>query len=212
MPELYYAPGNASLFPHMLLREIGAPFELKLVDRSRNAQKSAAYLRLNPHGLIPVMVEDNGEAIFETAAIALHLADKHPKAHLAPLVGAPLRGAYYKWMLHLSSVIQAGFRTWFYPHEAVADAAAADTAKDASGARMMAAFDRIAEQLGAGPYLLGESFSAPDLYLLMLTRWGRTLPRPARDIPEVGAHAERVLARPAVQAALAAEGLAAPFV
>jgi len=212
MPELYYAPGNASLFPHMMLREIGAPFELKLVDRSRNAQKSADYLRLNPHGLIPVMVEDNGETIFETAAIALHLADKHPEAGLAPPVGSPLRGAYYKWMLHLSNAIQAGFRTWFYPHEAVVDPSATETAKDASGARMMSAFDRIADQLGEGPYLLGEAFSAADLYLLMLTRWGRTLPSPARDIPEIGAHAERVLARPPVQATFAAEGLAAPFI
>ena len=212
MPQLYYAPGNASLFPHMLLREIGVPFELKLVDRSQNAQKSAAYLRLNPHGLIPVMVEDDGECIYETAAVALHLADKHPAAGLAPLVGTPLRAAYYKWMLHLSSVIQGGFRHWFYPHEAVADPTAAETAKAASGARMMAAFDKIADQLGGGPYLLGETFSAPDLYLLMLTRWGRTLPRPARDVPEIGAHAERVLVRPAVRAAFAAEGLEAPFV
>lgn len=211
MPQLYYYPGNASLFPHMLLREIGAPFELKLVDRSQNAQKSADYLRLNPHGLIPVMVDD-GQTIFETAAIALYLADKHPEASLAPPVGSSQRGAYYKWMLHLSSAIQAGFRTWFYPHEAVADPAAVETAKEASGARMMTAFDRIADQLGDGPYLLGETFSAADLYLLMLTRWGRTLPRPARDIPEIGAHAARLLERPAVRASFAVEGLEAPFV
>ena len=212
MPQLYYAPGNASLLPHMMLREIGAPFELMLVDRSRNAQKSADYLKLNPNGLIPVLVEDDGQAIFETAAIALHLADKHPRAALAPPVGGPERAAYYKWMLHLSNTVQAGFRFWFYPHEAVADPEAAESAKTAAGARMMAAFDRIADQLGDGPWLLGEAFSAADLYLLMLTRWGRTLPRPARDVPEIGAHAARILARPAVIAALASEGIEAPFV
>jgi glutathione S-transferase len=211
MLQLHYYPGNASLFPHMLLREIGAPFELKLVDRTQNAQKSADYLRLNPNGLIPVMV-DEGQAIFETAAIALYLAEKHPEAGLAPLIGSPARGAYYKWMLHLSNVVQTGFRAWFYPHEFVADPEAAETAKAAAGRHMAAAFDRIADQLGDRPYLLGETFSAADLYLLMLTRWGRTLPRPARDIPEIGAHAARALARPAVGETFAAEGLAAPFV
>ena len=211
MLQLHYFPGNASLFPHMLLREIGAPFELKLVDRSQNAQKSADYLRLNPNGLIPVIV-DGDQVIYETAAIALYLADKHPEAALAPPVGAPLRGAYYKWMVHLSNVVQADFRAWFYPHEFVADPAATETAKEAAGRRMMAAFNRLADPLGDGPWLLGETFSAADLYLLMLTRWGRTLPRPVRDIPEIGAHAARVLARPAVQATFAAEGLADPVI
>jgi glutathione S-transferase len=212
MVQLHYYPGNASLFPHMLLREIGAPFELKLVDRSVDAQKSAAYLKLNPNGLIPVMIDDDGQAIFETAAIGLHLTDKHPGAGLAPPIGSPLRGAYYKWMLHLSNTVQTGFRFWFYPHEAVADPGATETAKAAAGAKMAAAFDRIADQLSEGPFLLGEAFSAADLYLLMLTRWGRTLPRPARDIPEIGAHAARVLARPAVLATFAAEGLAEPYI
>jgi len=209
MPQLHYYPSNASFLPHVMLREIGAPFELVLVDRTRNAQKSADYLRLNPNGLIPTLV-DGDLVIFETAAIALYLADKHPDAGLAPPFGSALRGAYYKWMVHLSNTVQAGFRAWFYPHEFVADPSASDTAKEAAGLKMMAAFDRIADQLGDGPWLLGETFSAADLYLMMLTRWGRSLPRPARDIPEIEAHSARVLARPAVQAAIAAEREAAP--
>ena len=211
MPQLHYYPSNASFLPHVMLREIGAPFELVLVDRTRNAQKSADYLRLNPNGLIPTLV-DGDLVIFETAAIALYLADKHPEAGLAPPVGSPLRGAYYKWMVHLANTVQTGYRAWFYPHEFVADPAATETAKVAAGLKMMAAFDRIADQLGDGPWLLGETFSAADLYLLMLTRWGRSLPRPVRAIPELGAHAARVLARPAVRDAFAAEGTAAPFV
>ena len=70
----------------------------------------------------------------------------------------------------------------------------------------------IAAQLGDRPWLLASGFSAADLYLLMMVRWGRTLPRPAREIPALGAHAARVLARPAVQATFAVEGLARPFV
>jgi len=70
MLALYYFPGNASLLPHMMLREIGAPFEMRLVDRSQNAQKSAEYLKLNPNGRIPVLI-DGDLVLFETAAIAL---------------------------------------------------------------------------------------------------------------------------------------------
>jgi len=209
--ELHYHPDNASQFPHMLLREIGCPFELRLVDRASGAQKSAAYLALNPHGRIPVLVDD-GEAIFETGAIGLHLADKFPAAGLAPPPGDPARAAYYRWMVFLACVPQAEFRAWFYPHEFVDDPALAPHAKAAAGERLMGIFERTADQLGDGPWLLGERFSAADLYLLMLTRWGGTLPTPARRLAPIRAHAERVLARPAVQATFAAEGLAAPFI
>jgi glutathione S-transferase len=209
--ELYYYPDNASQFPHMLLRELGCPFALKLVDRKQKAQNSAAYLKLNPNGKIPVLV-DEGEAIFETAAIGLYLADRFPQSGLAPPPDDPQRAAYLRWMVYLSSTPQAEFRAWFYPHEFVDEASLAGHAKAAAGARLVANFERIAAQLGDGPWLLGERFSAADLYLLMLVRWGNGLPRPARDFPALAAHAARVLARPAVQATFAAEAVAAPFV
>lgn len=211
MIELHYHPGNASLFPHMLLRELGIPFDLRLVDRDADAQKSAAYLALNPNGKIPVLI-DRDKAVFETVAIGLHLADAYPQAGLAPALGAPERADYYRWMAHISNVLQAEMRAWFYPHEFTSDPAGVEAVKAAAGKRLDGAFERIAAMLGDGPWLLGARFSAADLYLLMMVRWGRTLPRPAREIPELGAHAARVLARPAVQAAFAAEGLEAPYV
>jgi glutathione S-transferase len=211
MIELHYYPDNASQFPHMLLREIGCPFELRLVDRDHDAQKSPAYRKLNPNGKIPVLVDD-GEAIFGTGAIGLYLADKFPEAGLAPSPGSPGRAAYYKWMVFMACVPQAEYRAWFYPHEFVDDAALAPHAKAAAGARLMAGFERIAEQLGEGPWLLGERFCAADLYLLMMVRLGIILPTPRRALPALGAHAERVLARPAVQTTFAAEGVAAPFI
>jgi glutathione S-transferase len=209
--ELYYYPDNASQFPHMLLRELGCPFALKLVDRKHNAQNSAAYLKLNPNGKIPVLV-DGDEAIFETAAIGLYLADRFPQSGLAPRPDEPQRAAYLRWMVFLSSTPQAEFRAWFYPHEFVDDVSLAGHVKAAAGARLVAIFGRIAAQLGDGPWLLGQRFSAADLYLLMLIRWGGGLPRPARDFGALAAHAARVLARPAVQATFAAEAHAAPFV
>jgi glutathione S-transferase len=193
----------------MMLREIGAEFELRLVDRGQNAQKSAEYLKLNPNGRIPVLV-DGSLVLFETAAIALHLADKYPQAGLAPAVGSSERAEFYKWMIHFTNTPQAEYRAWFYPHEHVSDEAAAPAVKQAAGERLTRMFDVISEQLGDRTWLLGDRFSAADLFLFMLMRWGRGMPRPPRSIPNLSALAERVLARPAVQAALDAEGIKAP--
>ena len=211
MYALYYYPGNASLLPHMALREAGVPFELRLVDRSQDAQNSTEYLRLNPNGRIPVLVHGN-LVLFETAAITMYIADQHPEACLVPQLGTPERAQFYKWMVHLANTPQAEYRPWFYPWQHVADPAAADAVKQASGERLGRMFDLIADQLGDGPWLLGERFSAADLFLLMLVRWGRAMPRPPRDLPQLASHARRVLARPAVQAAFAAEGLGEPFI
>ena len=209
--RLFYYPSNASLLPHAMLREIGADFELVLVDRTVGAHKTPEYMRLNPNGLIPVLVD--GEAVlFETAAIALYLTEQHPEAGLAPLPGEPGRADFLRWMVHLTNTPQAEFQPWFYPHKfAEGDAAQADV-QSVAERRMVADFERIAGQLGAGPWLLGERFSAADLFLFMLVRWGRGMPRPPGAIPALRAHAERVLQRPAVQATLAAEGIGAPFV
>jgi glutathione S-transferase len=88
MYQLYYFPGNANLIPHMLLEEIGAPYELVPVDRANNAQKSPAYLKLNPTGRIPVLI-DGDLVLFETAAICLHLADRHPESGSRPRWARP---------------------------------------------------------------------------------------------------------------------------
>ena len=210
MYDLYYYPGNASLLPHMVLREIGAPFELRLVDRAREAQKSADYLRLNPNGRIPVLV-DGELVLFETAAITLHLVDRHPEAELAPAPGTSARAEFYKWMVHLTNTPQAEYRAWFYPWQHVADRAMAESVKRAAGERLGRMFKLIADQLAEGPWLLGERFSAADLFLFMLVRWGREMPHPPRALPQLAAHASRVLERLAVQATLEAEGLKAPI-
>ena len=211
MYALYYFPGNASLLPHMMLREIGAPFELRLVDRAHNAQNSPEYLKLNPNGRIPVLI-DGDLVLYETAAIALHLCDRHPESRLAPPPGSAERPLFYRWLVHLTNTPQAEYRSWFYPHEFVTDESAAATVKASAERRLNLIFDRIADGLGSGPWLLGERFSAVDLYLFMLIRWGRAMPRPPRALAPLGALAERVLARPAVQAALEAEGLKPPIV
>jgi glutathione S-transferase len=210
MLALYYYPGVASLVPHMMLREAGASFELRFIDRANDAHKREDYLRLNPNGRIPVLI-DGDLVLFETAAIVLHLADKFPEANFAPAVGTPERGEFYKSVVHLTNTPQAEFRAWFYPHEHVSDEAAVPSAKAAAEKRLNRMFDMISEQLGDRTWVLGDRFSAADLYLFLMIRWTRNMPRPARTIPNLRALAERVLARPAVQETLKAEGLEAPF-
>lgn len=216
MITLHYHPGNASFAPHVLLREIGVPFELRLVDRARDEHKSPAYLKLNPNGLIPVLV-DGDLVLYEAAAICLHLADTHPSAGLAPALGSSERAHYYKWLVWLTNTMQATLMHYFYP-ERLVDAGNADGAAQVKAhvtARVHGCLAQIDAQLASqgGPWLLGNDYRAADAYAFMLCRWTRGFAeRPARDWPHIGPYLQRVLARPAVQAAITAEQLPAPLV
>ncbi len=211
MPTLYYYPGNASMAPHMVLEEIGAPFELRLVEREKNAHKAADYLRLNPNGLIPTFI-DGDLVLFESAAICLHLADRNPRAALVPELGTAARAQFYKWLIHLTNTVQAGLLYYFYPERMTDDAVVASQVKAHAETRVGEMFDRIEAALAAeGPYLLGKEFSAADLYLLMLARWTRGMGNPARNRPAVRRLLDRLIERPAVKRAFATEEIAAPL-
>ncbi|MCP5283272.1 MAG: glutathione S-transferase N-terminal domain-containing protein [Burkholderiaceae bacterium] len=210
---LHYYPSNASLTPHLLLRELGVPFTLQLVDRAQNAHKSPAYLKLNPNGLIPVL-QDGELVLYETAAIVLHLVDAHPEAGLAPPVGMPERAEFYKWLVWLSGSLQAMMPHYFYSDRMVApgNTSGAAEVKAQAEARIAAMVDQIDQRLAVQPWMSGAQFGALDPYAFMLCRWTRGMQRPARTLPHVGPWLARMLERPAVQATLAAEGLQPPFV
>jgi glutathione S-transferase len=211
--QLHYFPSNASMAPHMLLEELGVPFELELVDRTRDAQKSPEYLKLNPNGQIPVLV-DGDLVLYEAAAICLHLADTHPHAGLAPALGSAERAHFYKWLMWLTNTLQATLMAWHYPGRRAdtADAVAQVKARaEASIGEMLGQLDAELARHGR-PWLLGERFTALDPYALMLGRWTRAFARPARSLPHLGPYLQRVLARPAVQRAFEREGLAEPRV
>ena len=148
---LFYFPGNASLAPHILLEELGVPYRLELVDRDRDGHKSPEYLRLNPQGLIPTLVDDD-LVLWETSAILMHIADR---AGFAPDLGTPERAQYYKWMVHLTNTIQSEYILHFYPERYAEGAAniAALTAR--TGSTLTERFRRIDAQLDDDPYLLG---------------------------------------------------------
>jgi glutathione S-transferase len=215
MIQLHYHPGNASMTPHLVLEELGVPFELKLVDRAHNAHKSPEYLKLNPNGLIPVLV-DGDLVLYETAAIVLHLVDTHPEAGLAPPLGSAERAQFYKWLVWLAASLQAQMPMYFYTDRYVApgNSAGAAEVKAATEKRIEGLIDQIDAQLAShgGPWLLGERFSALDPYAFMLCRWTRMGRRPARTLPRVGLFLQRVLARPATQRVLATERLPQPWV
>jgi glutathione S-transferase len=215
MLTLHYHPGNASLTPHMLLEEIGVPYRLELVDRANQAHKSPAYLKLNPNGLIPVLI-DGDLVLYETAAICLHLADTHPAAGLAPALGTVQRAHFYKRLIWLTNTMQATLIHYFYGERLVDAGNVAATAQIKAHAEAMVGtmLDQLDAELAAHgqPWLTGERYSAVDPYALMLCRWTRGFKRPARSLPHLGPYLQRVLGRPAVQRAFEQEGLGQPLV
>jgi glutathione S-transferase len=215
MIQLHYAPGNCSMTPHMLLEELGVPFELKLVDRANNAHKSPEYLKLNPNGLIPVLI-DGDLVLYESAAIVLHLVDTHPSAGLAPAVGTAERAHFYKWLVWFAASLIPQFQIYFYSERYVAPGNASGSAevKAAIEKKIEGLVDQLDAQLAShgGPWFMGKRFSALDPYAFMLCRWTRGMQRPARTLPHLLPYLQRMLARPAVRKVFAVEGLSQPWV
>ena len=216
MRQLHYYPSTASMAPHILLQEIGEPFELVLVDREQDAHKSPAYLQLNPNGLIPVFV-DADLVLYESAAICLHLADTSPQSNLIPPVGSLARAHACKWLMWLTNTVQPALMIYFYPDrwvDAGNDAGARELQTHARH-RLGSLLDLLDAELArhGGPWLLGADYSLLDPYCLMLCRWTRNFPQaPARERAHLGPYLQRVLRRPAVQRAFEAEQLTEPWV
>jgi glutathione S-transferase len=210
MYQLHYFPSNANAAPHMVLEEIGQQYELVLVDRAKNAQKSNEYLKINPNGRIPALV-DGGLVLFEAAAIVLHLVDQHPEASLAPRVGTPERAKFYQWMTFLTNSLQEELMIWQYPDRLTGtDVAATEIVKGGAEKRADAYLDVIEQHLkGNGPLFLGETLSAADFYLVMLARWARPMSNPPRSRPNIAKLLDMVTALPAVRRAYASEGVTA---
>jgi glutathione S-transferase len=205
MYTLYYSPGSASMLVHLALLEIGAPHVLERVDLDAGQQRSAAYLALNPNGVVPTLVID-GVPHGEAAALAMLLAERHPDAALAPAIDSAQRADYLQWMLYLANSLQPLFRQWFYPGDHLPSGA--DTIKEAARIGIEACWSRINTHLAThGPYLLGDSFGVVDLYALMLMRWSRNMPRPATSWPHLATLAARLKARPSWKQLCDTEGL-----
>jgi glutathione S-transferase len=242
MFRLHYYPSNASMIPHILLEEMGLAFELVLVDRTQQAQKSADYLKLNPNGLVPTLIETQAAGtgaathaasgdlvLYETAAICLHLSDTHPDKHLAPPLGTPERAQFYKWLMWLTNTFQPAITMYYYPERYVAagNQAGAQEVKARAQEKIGGLLEQLDDELArvtlrststedledSEHWFMGRQYTLLDPYVFTLCRWTRGFTdKPARSYEHLGPYLQRMLARPAVQRVIASENLTAPLV
>jgi len=211
--KLYYYPSFISLVPHILLEEIGAQYQLVFVNLSGGAHKRPDHLRLNPNGLIPVLVQ-NDLVLYESAAICLHLIDTHPGCDLAPVVGSPGRATFYQWLMWFTSTLQPALSMYLHPHKCANELTTHAELRSCAEEKLGGLFDILDAALAAhdGPWLLGDAYSAVDAYAVTLCRWSRGMPRPGASWPHIGPYIHHILGRPAVQRALQQEHLPEPWI
>jgi glutathione S-transferase len=190
---LHHAAPSRSSTVLFMLEEIGAPYELKVLDLQKEEQYRPEYLAINPMGKVPA-IEHNGAVVTEVGAICTYLADAFPKAGLAPPIGDPLRGTYLRWMFFQGNALEP----------AIVDRAL----KREPGRRGMmpygtyevavAALERAVEK---GPWFLGERYSAADVYVGSAISWGLQFQLlPEREVFK--RYAARLNGRPARQRAM----------
>jgi glutathione S-transferase len=185
----YHSPNTRSSAARILLEELGAPHTLHVLNMKAGEQRQPAYLAINPLGKVPA-ITDNGALVTEQVAIMIHLADRFPKAGLAPAIDDPLRGPYLRWMVYYAACLEP----------AVVDRA---TKREPAPVMMSpyghydTVMETLVSQLRKGPYILGERFTAADVL------WGTAMTwmsgwKLVPDVPEITAYVERHAARPSV--------------
>lgn len=199
--KLYFSPGACSLAPHIALREAGATFDLEQVNNKEKKTKSGAdFWQINPKGYVPVLELDNGERITENPAILQYIGDQNPGSGLVPAYGSMDRTRIQEWLNFVTSEIHKTFGPLFRD-------ATPEEFKATSRENLSKRYAYLDQHFATHQYLHGEKFSAPDIYLFVVSNW---LGRVGLDLgtwPNVKAWWDRIAARPKVQEAMAAEGL-----
>ncbi|WP_151631951.1 glutathione transferase GstA [Noviherbaspirillum aerium] len=199
--KLYYNPGVCSLAPHIALREAGLGFSLEKVDPAAGRTASGQdYLAVNPNGYVPALEIEPGLVLTEGPAIMQYIADRAPEAGLAPANGTMERYKLQSWLNFITSEIHKGFSPLFKPGM---PAEAKTQFKELLGKR----FDYVAQHLSTQDHLLDSGFSVADAYLFVTTGWCGFVGIELERWPALVAFRKRIQARPAVQAAMRAEGL-----
>jgi len=196
MYTLYWHPWSSSYAPMAVLEELGVRFDLHEVDYDGGETQTPEYRLLQPLGLIPALKIDNDRSMFESAAIILYLCDLHPDAGLAPKPDEADRPAYLQWMLYLADTLYPSYNRYYHPERYTAEADGAASVKDQARMTAMNQWRVVDDALGRqGPWLLGERFSACDIYLQMITTWHETPIDLFRDFPNVERVARAVTGR-----------------
>lgn len=198
--KLYYAPGACSLAPHIALREAGLDFEpIKTDIRAKKLPDGSDYLAINPQGAVPALGLDNGEVLTQNVAIMDYISDQVPAKHMIPDDGM----AHYRVMELLSYITSEVHKS----HAPLWNPTSSEEAKTAARELIAKKYDYLATRLGDGPYLTGEAFTPADAYLFVMLNWAEMKDVDLSRVPTLVAFHKRVSERPAVQAAMRAEGL-----
>jgi glutathione S-transferase len=203
--RLYYLPGACSLSPHIVLREVGLPFELDRVDyKTRRTESGAEFSSINPKGQVPALKLDDGEILTEGAVIVQYVGDRKPDSGLVPPAGSMARYRVQEWLNYIASELHKTFSPLFNPKTP-------DEFREMLKERLPAQFDHLDRKLAKSQFLAGATFTAADAYAFTVLRWAAS-PRVALDVgrwPNLKAYFNRIAARPKVQEAMKAEGLKA---
>lgn len=199
--KLYYTPGACSLAPHIVAREAGQEIELVKVDlRKRTTADGADFLAINPKGYVPALQLDSGEVLTEGPAISQYLADLAPGARLAPENGSLPRYQLQALLGYINSELHKNYSPLFNP-------ATSEQQRNERIVQLQRRYALVEQPLQKQPFLTGPDFSIADAYLFVVSRWATPLKVDLSAFPALLAFQDRIAARPAVQAALRAEGL-----
>lgn len=197
--KLYFAPDTCSLSPHIVLRELGLPFELiRVNNRTKRSADGQDFYQVNPKGYVAALMLDDGRVITEGAAIVQYLADLRPDAALAPPGESFERVRLQEWLNFITSEIHAGSSPLF-------NSALPEEVKTLFRDKLRRRLDYLAQALGEQPFLLGEYFSVADAYLFTVLRWMAQFSIELKDWPSLTRYVALIAQRKSVQAALAAE-------
>ena len=203
---LYYAPGSCALAPHILLEEVGDPYQVILVSTDAGQTRSEPFHRLNSKARVPVLTEGDW-TLTEASAISLHIATSSPSAMLMPDGVHGLVRAI-EWTNWLATVHATAVRMIWRPLEFVSAGSTAGDVVAHGHSHLANAFQLIESRLEASEWAVGTRYSYVDAYILVFYRWGNRMHLDMRTTyPQWTRHTERLLTRPAVQRALEAEGI-----
>lgn len=200
--KLYYSPGACSLAPHIVLNEAGLAFDLVQANLKTHqlAADGSDYYPVAPKGQVPLLELDNGERLSEGPAISQYIADQVPAMNLAPANGTMARYRLQEWLNFITSELHKGIGGLFNP-------LMPDEGKAVMKTKAISKLKWVDEQLEGKQYLMGDSFSIADAYLFTVTNWTGHTGIDISALKNLGAFQARMAARPAVQAAMKAEGL-----
>ncbi len=203
MLRLFFAQNSAALAPHIVLEEIGAPYEAVKVDFAANAQRSAEYLAINPKGRVPALATERG-ILTENVAILTYLAQAFPERGLAPTDPFDL-ARLQAFNSYLASTVHVAHAHRMRGYRWADDPAAIAEMKRKVPESVGAAFALIEDEFLQGPWVMGDTFTVADPYLFTLAQWLEIDGVDLTRLPRVLDHRARVAARPATQAAIAQE-------